>query len=101
MSNEQVVHLPPRGPQARTRAPATASGTLARYADDRHLIALETTMGIARPSAAQPIDIRSRRELLVDDHLGDWNGRALRYQPVPREVALAADAPGEATAAAM
>ena len=65
------------------------------------VIAVETTLGLARLAAAQPIDIGSRRELFVDDYLIDrlTDGAELRmHRPIPREVALVADAPWEGNA---
>ncbi len=62
------------------------------------VFALQTTLGLGLPAAAQPLDIGSRRELLVDDYLIErlTGGTALRmHPPVPREVALVADAPWE------
>jgi len=52
-------------------------------------------------SAADPIDIGSRRELLVDDHLIDrLAGKAelQLHHPQPREIALVADQPWEGNA---
>ena len=62
------------------------------------LLILPTVAG-----AAEPINIASRRELFVDDHLIDrLTGTAeLRlHHPTPREVALAHDAPWEGNATA-
>lgn len=53
-----------------------------------------------QPAENKPLDIGSRREMFVDDHLIDGlNGRAaLRlHQPVPRETALVHDVPWEGT----
>jgi hypothetical protein len=65
------------------------------------VIALEATIGAARTAAVEPIDIGSRLELLVDDYLVERlaGGAELRmHRPVPREVALVADAPWEGNA---
>ena len=46
-------------------------------------------------SAAEPLDIGSRRELMIDDHLIDSMSDSLRFQlhkPVRRNVALVTDA---------
>ncbi|MBM79106.1 MAG: hypothetical protein CMJ78_00750 [Planctomycetaceae bacterium] len=63
------------------------------------VVLLFTSLG----RAAEPIDIGSRRELFVDNHLIDrLDGKAeLRlHRPVPREVALLHDAPWEGNATA-
>ena len=51
-------------------------------------------------SAAEPIDIGSRRELFVDRHLIERleNARLVVHRPQPREVALTLDRPWEAEA---
>ncbi|MBM3501886.1 MAG: hypothetical protein FJX74_24800 [Armatimonadetes bacterium] len=62
------------------------------------VFALQTTLGLAPLAAAQPLDLGTRRELLVDDYLIERlsGGATLRmHAPVPREVALVADAPWE------
>ena len=49
-------------------------------------------------SADEPIDIGSRRELMIDDYLIDSMSESLRLQmhkPVRRNVALVTDAPWE------
>ena len=48
-------------------------------------------------SAADPVDIGSRRELFVDDFLIDelHNARQLLHHPIPREVAIVHDKPWE------
>ena len=67
----------------------------------RILLILLACLGLALPSvctASEPIDIGSRLELMVDDHLIErLGGKAeLRMQrPIPREVAIVHDAPWE------
>lgn len=54
-------------------------------------------------TASEPIDIGSRRELMIDDHLIDSMSDSLRLQlhkPVRRNVALVTDAPWEGNACA-
>ena len=53
---------------------------------------------VAGAFCAEPIDIGSRRELFVDDHLvSQWQGgaRAQLHQPRPEEVVLVTDQPWE------
>jgi hypothetical protein len=50
--------------------------------------------------AAEPIDVGSRRELFVDDHIVERLGGEARktlHHPIPREVALVHDEPWEGT----
>ena len=52
-------------------------------------------------NAAEPIDIGSRRELFVDDHLIErisGTGVLRLHHPIPREVSIVHDAPWEGTA---
>ena len=54
-------------------------------------------------TAGEPVDIGSRRELMIDDHLIDSMSESLRLQmhrPVRRNVALVTDAPWEGNACA-
>lgn len=48
-------------------------------------------------AAAEPIDIGSRRELFVDDHLIEklTGARRLLHHPEPQEIAIAHDKPWE------
>ena len=51
--------------------------------------------------AAEPVDIGSRRELFVDDHLIEQltgNAELRLHHPTPREIAIVHDAPWEGTA---
>ena len=68
----------------------------------RGLAALATVVILTAPltGAAEPIDIGSRLELMVDSYLIDGqSGTELRlHQPTPREVAIVHDAPWEGNA---
>ena len=69
---------------------------------------LSRTMGlivvfasVVSGNAAEPIDIGSRRELFVDDHLIErisGTGTLRLHHPIPREVSIVHDAPWEGTA---
>tara|TARA_Y100000588_G_scaffold87679_3_gene93491 strand:- start:12159 stop:13667 length:1509 start_codon:yes stop_codon:yes gene_type:complete len=69
---------------------------------------LSLTMGlivvfasVVSGNAAEPIDIGSRRELFVDDHLIErisGTGVLRLHHPIPREVSIVHDAPWEGTA---
>ncbi|MBM4037565.1 MAG: hypothetical protein FJ290_03540 [Planctomycetes bacterium] len=54
-------------------------------------------LAMAEADAAEPVDIGSRRELFVDDHLIDRmeNARLILHHPQPREVVLEFDQPWE------
>jgi hypothetical protein len=72
--------------------------TMKRYAV---LLLLVLVAPVAR--AAEPIDIGSRRELMIDDYLIDSMSDSLRLQmhrPIRRNVALVTDAPWEGNACA-
>ena len=64
-------------------------------------LVLLASLGLMLPSvslASEPIDIGTRLELMVDDHLiAELSGKAeLRlHRPIPREVAIVHDAPWE------
>ena len=56
---------------------------------------------VVNGNAADPINIGSRRELFVDDHLVEQlkGAASLRlHHPIPREVSIVHDAPWEGTA---
>ena len=63
----------------------------------RLLIALSFFPVLATATAAEPIDIGSRRELLVDRHLIERldGARLALHRPQPREVAIRFDKPWE------
>ena len=52
---------------------------------------------IAQAKRSQPIDIGSRLEPLIDDHMIDWmrDVRLVLNRPVPREVSIVHDQPWE------
>lgn len=61
------------------------------------------TFGVLPAAADEPIDIGSRRELLVDDYLIDemYGGAELRlHRPTPREVVFVANKPWEGSLSA-
>ena len=63
----------------------------------RFLVAVVLATASIAGRAAEPIDIGSRLELMVDDYLIDrLSGAELRlHQPMPREIAIVHDAPWE------